>query len=275
MDRRNSLGSVSSLMCALTCLFLRALAVTPANAAEGALLLNRIGPSASQIFIANADGSNERKVIDSGTLDCNASFSADGQWVAFTSERDGLGNSNLYRARVDGTQVERLTDSPAVEDAAVFSPDGSKIAFVSTRDGFKANIWVLDLKTRALRNVTGAKDIQGQANLPNGFYRPSWSPDGQWLAFSSDRNTSWKGHHDGAGWEHTQELSIYIVRADGTGFRKVASRPDYCLGSPKWSPDGKRIVFYETLAEVHLLGAAPRSAAKDRFADRVGGRSHG
>ncbi len=247
MDRRKFLGGAASA--SLLALGQQPWSAEAAEPANGPLLLNRIGPSASQIFIANADGSNERKLIDSGTLDYNASFSADGQWIVFTSERDGLGNSNLYRARTDGSQVERLTDSPAVEDAAALSPDASKVAFVSTRDGMLANIWVLDLKTRALKNLTGARGVQGRADSPNGFFRPSWSPDGQWLAFSSDRDTEWKGHHNGAGWEHTQELSIYVIRADGTGFRKVSSRKDYCQGSPKWSADGKRIVFYETQAE--------------------------
>lgn len=246
MDRRKFLTGTSAAAVALTQCPLAAMAATTA---QGPLLLNRIGPSASQLFIANADGSGERKFMDSGSLDYNATFSADGKWVAFTSERDGLGNSNIYRARVDGSLVERLTDAAAVDDAAVISPDGSKVAFVSTRDGLLANIWVLDIKTRRLRNLTGVGGVQGRPDLPNGFFRPSWSPDGQWLAFSSDRNTEWKGHHDGAGWEHTQELSIYIIRADGSGFRRVAARPEHCLGSPKWSPDGKRIVFYETLAE--------------------------
>lgn len=248
MDRRKFLGGASVTALALLHTPLSGLA---AQTTEPPLLLNRIGPSASQIFIANADGSNERTLIDSASLDYNASFSADGQWIVFTSERDGLGNSNLYRARADGSLVERLTDSPAVEDAASLSPDGSQVAFVSTRDGFLANIWVMDLKTKALRNLTGVAGIQS-ADLnksPSGFFRPSWSPDGQWIAFSSDRNTSWKGHHDGAGWEHTQALSIYIIRADGSGFRQVATRPEYSQGSPKWSPDGKRIVFYETLSE--------------------------
>jgi len=227
------------------------------NREQGVFLLNRIGPSASEIYIANADGTGERKLIDSGTLDYNASFSKDGQWIVFTSERDGLGNANIYRAKTDGSAAEQLTDSPAVDDAAVFSPDGRKIAFVSTRDSLMTNIWTLDLKTKKLRNLTGQPGVQGKQGFPNGFFRPSWSPDGKWLAFSSDRNTEWKGHHDGAGWEHTQELGIYVIRADGTGFRKIASQPAHCLGSPKWSPDGKRIVFYESLAEYTYWALRP------------------
>jgi Tol biopolymer transport system component len=246
VDRRLFLGAGAALASGLS----PACSAQTVQGPAGALLINRIGPTASQVYIANADGSNERKLVDSGTLDYNASFSADGQWIVFTSERDGLGNSNIYRARIDGSGVERLTDSPAVDDAAVLSPDGTRLAFVSTRDGFLANLWVLDMKSRALRSLTGVKGVQGRSDLPNGHFRPSWSPDGQWLAFSSDRNTSWKGHHDGAGWEHTQELSVYVIRADGSGgLRQVASRPEHCLGSPKWSADGRRIVFYETLAE--------------------------
>lgn len=209
------------------------------------MLMQRLGPTSSELYIANADGSDERKLMSSPTLDYHASWSADGQSIVFSSERAGRGQTDLYLVRADGSGLKRLTDHTGTDDAACLSPDGKRIAFVSSRDGYRANIWIMELASGKLRNVTGHPGIQGDLSKPCGFFRPAWSPDGQWLAFSSDRNTDWRGHETDGGWEHTQMLSIYVLRADGSGLRTIASRPEYCLGSPKWSPDGRRVVFYE------------------------------
>src|SRR5262245_11801033 len=200
---------------------------------KGIMLMNRIGPSSAELYIANADGTAERRFLQDSMFEYNASFAADGKSVLFTSERNGAGQSDVFRAALDGTRMEPVVTGPAVDDAAALSPDGTRVAFVSTRNGYRANIWVVDLKGGQMGNLTGAEDVQGDPSGPNGFFRPSWSPDSQWLAFSSDRNTDWRGHDDGHGWEHTQELSIYIIGADGQGFRRIASKPGHCLGSPK------------------------------------------
>ncbi|MBB5390458.1 MULTISPECIES: PD40 domain-containing protein [unclassified Herbaspirillum] len=216
---------------------------------KGVMLMNRIAPSVSELYAANPDGSDERKLLADSAYEYNGSLSSNGQWLLFTSERRGDGQSDIFRARPDGTGIAPLVDSDSMEDAADLSPDGRTLAFVSTRNGYRANIWLMDIYTGRQKQLTGVGDVRGKEGKPDCYFRPSWSPDGQWIAFSSDRNTEWTGHDKGQGWEHTQELGIYIIRPDGTGFRKVASKPGYCLGSPKWSPDGKRIVFYEMTVE--------------------------
>jgi Tol biopolymer transport system component len=195
------------------------------------LLIHRIGPSVSTIHVARADGSEERPLLRLSALDYNATFSADGRWIAFTSERDG--SAELYRVRVDGSSLERLTSDDAYDDQAAWSPDGKAIAFASSRDSGSTDIWTLDVSTKVTHRVAAS---------PGGDFRPSWSPDGAWIAFSSDRGTSIE--RDAPEWEHLQRTSIYIARPDGRDLRRLTTG-DRFAGSPQWSSDGTRLVFYE------------------------------
>ena len=227
-----------------------AVALSSMAATRQTFLMNRLGPSQMVLSIANADGSGERPLLSTSGFDYNASFSPDGRWIAFTSERAGSGQADIFRVRPDGTGLERLTSDPDLDDQAAISPDGGHVAFVSTRGSHTSNIWMLDLKTRQARNLTGGRagDPAGaaaEAGRMNGFFRPSWSPDGAWIAFTSDRNFPFKPHVEPApGWEHLQELSIYVMQRDGRGLRRLTP-PGVTAGSPRWSPDGARLVFYQ------------------------------
>jgi TolB protein len=196
-------------------------------------------PVHSQLFIANGDGTGERVLLPSSGMDYSPSFSSDGQWVVFTSERDG--SADIYRVHPDGTGMERLTDDPAFDDQAVLSPDGKSLAFVSTRGSGRARLWVMDIASRRARLLT-----EGEG----GDFRPAWSPDGRLIAFSSDRGTH-AGHLPG-GFEKLQSLAMYVINPDGSGLRQV-TRGRGVAGSPRWSADGKRIFYYETTELAGML----------------------
>jgi TolB protein len=192
-------------------------------------------PIDTDIFIADADGSSARPLVATPSFEANASFSSDGRSIVFSSNR--AGSWDIWRAHPDGSALERLIDHPAFDDQAALSPDGRSLAFVSTRTG-QADIWIMDLASRKVRNLS---------HHPGGDFRPAWSPDGQWIAFSTDRDST-RPRFPANNFFPRQSTSLYIVRASGEGLRRIPTAEIYA-GSPSWSSDGQRLVFYSTRLE--------------------------
>src|SRR5206468_5069334 len=84
--------------------------------ANDRIFVDQWSPTRSELFIADADGKNARKLLAGLQIDYNASFSFDGQWVVFTSERHG--SADIFRVRTNGLALERLTGDPAYDDQA-------------------------------------------------------------------------------------------------------------------------------------------------------------
>src|SRR5436309_15201666 len=91
-----------------------ALAAAPPAAPRHRILFSRLAPVHTGLFVANPDGSGERALLPATGLDYSPSFSADGRWIVFTSERNG--SADLFRVHPDGSGLERLTDDPAYDD---------------------------------------------------------------------------------------------------------------------------------------------------------------
>lgn len=210
-------------------------------ATDGAIAFASFAPLNTDIFIAAADGSEARPLLPHPDLDYNASFSPDGASIVFTSTRNG--SADLYRVHTDGSGLTRLTDDAAFDDQGMLSPDGRLLAFVSSRSG-QADIWILDLATRALQNLT---------THPAGDFRPSWSPDGRWIAFSSDRQSKRPSFN----FVTVHSAEIYVMRTNGSGLRRVTELDGFA-GSPAWSADGKRLVYYQASVDDVQKITSPR-----------------
>jgi TolB protein len=235
--------SLSSRMSVLVTLLLAVPPLSAASAKERLIWEQANANPQFRLYLSDPGGNDERPFLPGPESNYNPSFSTDGQWIIFTSER--FGSADIFRAHPDGSGLERLTDSPAMEDQGALSPDGRQLAFVSTRNGGKANIWLLEIgkKARAF-NLTKSQ---------GGNFRPSWSPDGKWIAFSSDRETHRMRYLRGASpaWELMQTTAIYIVHPDASGLRRLTPLQG-SAGSPKWSRDGRRVLF-EQIADMNEM----------------------
>ena len=94
-------------------LLLTALAVSAHPAGVNhRILLNRLHSEVA-LFIADGDGKNEKPFVPHEDVEYSPKFSADGQWVVFTSEK--AGQADVYRVHADGTSLQQLTNDPALQ----------------------------------------------------------------------------------------------------------------------------------------------------------------
>src|SRR6185312_17052017 len=101
----------------------------------------------------------------SSDIDTQATFSPDGQWIAFTSDRGGT--PQLYRMPASGGPAQRLTFDGNYNVGPRFSPDGKYLAFVQ-RDGGRYHIASLELATGQVLTLTDGTLDDSPTYAPNG-----------------------------------------------------------------------------------------------------------
>lgn len=145
---------------------------------------------AEDVWVANRDGSNPRRITVSEGAESNPVFSPDGSMIAFTGQYDG--NTDVFVVPAAGGIPKRLTWHPGADQVRDFSPDGTKVLFASQRNSFTSRyfqLFTVDVNTGA----------EQQLPIPNAFWA-SYSPDGKSIAYTtiSDAFEQWKNYRGGS-----------------------------------------------------------------------------
>ncbi len=159
--------------------------------------------------------------------DASPVWTPDGRWIAFSSMRADKATANLYWQRADGTgEAERLTESNNPQGPASWHPSGKFVAFHETTPANR-DIWILPMEGD---EASGWKPGKPAAFLISPFFETdaAFSPDGRWLAYSS---------------EEPGRLEVYVRPFPGPGGQWQVSEGGGRF--PTWSRNRKEL-FYRT-----------------------------
>jgi Tol biopolymer transport system component len=182
--------------------------------------------SAGDLWIMNADGSNQQLIYSSpGILGAwYPSVSPDGTEIAFNDDRDG--DDEVYVINADGSNLRQLTNNTTQDYGVNWSPDGSRIAFARERSGTanhgdagNGNVYVMD--------ADGSHQIRLTMHGNDDFY-PIWSPDGSKIVFSRGNGNTKSGERN---------IDVYVMNANGSNIVQLTHVPradvatDWCCRS--------------------------------------------
>ena len=162
---------------------------------------------AGDLFTADLDGRNVRRLTTDDGVESNPVFSPDGATIAFSAQYDG--NTDVYTVPVAGGAPVRLTWHPGADIVQSFTPDGKSVLFTSQRATFTG-------RYSQLYTAPIGGGMEEQLPIPNAA-RATYSPDGRRIAYNpiAARNLQWKSYRGGT----VQHLWLYDTK--GHAIEKV------------------------------------------------------
>lgn len=175
-----------------------------------------------EIYIKPIHSTAITQITNSPASDVQPAFSPDSRRVALTSDRTG--NWDIFVVDIDGRNLQQLTDDPAPEMHPSFSHDGSKLAYCRYNGQSRQwEIWMLDLANPGQRKFLAA-----------GLF-PSFSPTDNRIVYQRPNQRG------------SQLFSIWMINLTSddqpSAPTQIIGASDRALIGPKWSADGKHIVY--------------------------------
>lgn len=170
---------------------------------------------------------------DADARNVDATFTPDGRWILFSSDRDGSGNVDLWAMRADGSKPQRLTTAPGADASPAISPDGKRVCFRADRAGDgRTQLWLADLVFTDDR-VALEKERQ-LTNNPLVNYAATWHPSGKYLLFTASQLGQVGAADD-----------LWLIRDDGYRRCRLTFAPGFD-GLPMFASDGNQLLWTST-----------------------------
>lgn len=248
----------------------------------------------SDIWMASWDGKENVRLTASPERESTPRWSPDGRWLAFLSGRQDSDGSQVWLLDRRGGEAVRLTSLKGGVSAFAWSPDGKRLVLEATdadstpatgdsakapkpividryrfktdSDGYlgskRSHLYLFDVESKRVDTLTAGPYDDSDA---------SWSPDGRFIAFVSNRSTPDP--------DRTTNTDIWVVEArSGATPRRVTTYDGPDDGPIAWSPDGRFLAYLQgsetkyyaynqdRLAVVPVDGGEPRlvTASLDR-----------
>jgi TolB protein len=231
MHAPRPIRAVLATVCLSALLASPALATYPGDVGRLAFAMTGADGNAD-IYTALPNGSSVKRLTTDPGFDACAAYSADGQQIAFCTDRTGA--LEIWAMDKNGHGQHAVTSTGGYAEFPDWSPDGRKLAFDGNQgsDPFD-EIYVVNA------NGTGLTALTSCAGYGAGCFNsyPAWSPDGRRIVFVHADDIDADGN--------LVNEQVWVMNADGSHKIQLTSAAAEHDQTPDWSPDGRKIAYME------------------------------
>jgi Tol biopolymer transport system component len=191
------------------------------------------------IFSANRDGSDVKRLTSTNGYDAEGTVSTDGKKIVFTSTRNG--DLDLYEMNIDGTGVKQLTNELGYDGGAWHSQDGQYIVWRANRPGTQAEIerykgllsrnLVMPSRMELMIMKSDGSEKKQLTSNGGANFAPYFHPNGRQIIFASNMQNPRGGNFD-----------LFLINRDGTGLQQITFDENFD-GFPMFNADGTKLIW--------------------------------